>query len=138
MYDDQRLKISTLDNIQTVLHEVFDIALDDELIRKNPTDKALQELKKAHKGDSEKRQSLTIKQERILLDYLKRTPQYSHWYPIFRVMVATGIEVTMDIYADCTKEMAYKALDTIQDFYATYAKPYAKQNNDGVELCREA
>lgn len=304
LYDDQRLKITTLDNIQTVLHEVFAIALDDELIRKNPTDKALQELKKAHKGDSEKRQSLTIKQEQILLDYLKRTPQYNHWYPIFQVMVATGmrvgeatglrwcdidledeiidinhtlvyfshekkggcyfavhpipktkagirkipmqpcvkgafimekarqeelglsckskidgytdfifinrneevqhngtlnkairriirdcndeillknpdadssellphfschslrhtfttrlceadvnpktimyllghssIEVTMDIYADCTKEMAYKALDTIQDFYATYAKPYAKQNNDGVELCREA
>ena len=41
------IKISTLDNVHTVLHQVFQLATDDDILRKNPTDLMLKEIKQA-------------------------------------------------------------------------------------------
>ena len=46
--DDKHLKVSTIDNIHNVLHQVFQVAVDDNYIRGNPTDRMLKELKVAH------------------------------------------------------------------------------------------
>ena len=45
LIDDKGLKISTVDNIHTVLHQVLDIAVEDGYLRNNVSDKALKELK---------------------------------------------------------------------------------------------
>lgn len=44
--DDLNWKASTIDNIHTVLHQVLDMAVDDNYIRTNPSDNVLKELKK--------------------------------------------------------------------------------------------
>ena len=36
---------------------------------------------------------MTVEQERIFLDYLRKTPRYQHWYPVFYVMANTGLRV---------------------------------------------
>ena len=43
--DERNLKIATIDNIHTVLHQVLDLAVEDEYIRSNPSDQALKELR---------------------------------------------------------------------------------------------
>lgn len=48
LVDERNLKPSTIDNIHTVLHQVLQIAVDDDFIRNNPSDNVLRELKKAH------------------------------------------------------------------------------------------
>lgn len=53
--DEKILKISTIDGIHNVLHQVFQVAVDDDYIRNNPTDNMLKELKQAHCMDSEKK-----------------------------------------------------------------------------------
>ena len=53
--DDKILKISTIDNIHNILHQVFQVAVDDNYIRLNPTDRMLKELKIAHNLEGEKR-----------------------------------------------------------------------------------
>ena len=63
------------------------------MIRNNPVDNTLRELKQAHGFESEKRKALTVEQERIFLDYLRKTPRYQHWYPVFYVMANTGLRV---------------------------------------------
>ena len=60
--DDKVLKIATIDNVHNVLHQVFQVAVDDDYIRKNPTDKVLKEMKLSHQFDSEKRKALTVEQ----------------------------------------------------------------------------
>lgn len=91
--DEKILKISTIDGIHNVLHQVFQVAVDDEYIRNNPTDNMLKELKQAHCMDSEKRKALTMEEEKIFLEYLMQKPKYRHWYPVFYIMANTGMRV---------------------------------------------
>ena len=93
LVDDKILKISTVDNIHNILHQVFQIAVDDDIIRSNPVTGTLRELKIAHGENIEKRKALTLEQERLFLNYLRTTPKYMHWYPVFYVMVNTGLRV---------------------------------------------
>lgn len=91
--DTCNLKANTIDCVHTVLHQVFELAVEDDYIRYNPSDNALKELKKAHAGDSEKRQGLTRQQQKIFEDYLKKPGMYHCWYPIFETMLWTGMRV---------------------------------------------
>lgn len=91
---DQRcLQASTIDSIHNVLHQVLDMAVDDKYIRNNPSDKALKELKQSHAFKTEKRRALTIAEQELFLNYLRNNETYSHWYPIFAVMLGTGMRV---------------------------------------------
>ena len=91
--DERGLQASTIDSIHTVLHQVFDLAVDDGYIRSNPSERVLKELKQAHCFQTEKRKALTVEEQELLLDYLRNTPRYRHWYPIFAVMLGTGLRV---------------------------------------------
>lgn len=93
LVDERGLAISTVDSIHTVLHQVLDMAVDDAYIRHNPADNVLKELKQAHALVSEKRHALTQAEQDLFLRYLKGSAQYAHWYPIFAVMVGTGMRV---------------------------------------------
>ena len=91
--DERTLKVSTIDSIHAVLHQVLDMAVDDAYLRNNPSDNVLKELKQAHNFDTEKRKALTVAEQELFLDFLRRNHQYNHWYPIFAVMVGTGLRV---------------------------------------------
>ena len=93
MADGKILKVSTIDTLHNILHQVFDMALNDNYIRLNPTDNMLKELKKAHNFSVEKRKALTIPEQELFMRFLKESTQYNHWYPIFAVMLGTGMRV---------------------------------------------
>lgn len=46
--------------VHNVLHQVFQVAVDDNYIRGNPTDRMLKELKVAHGHEIEKRKALSM------------------------------------------------------------------------------
>lgn len=87
------MQISTIDSVHTVLHQVLDMAVDDCYLRSNPSDNVLRELKKAHQFETTHRKALTVPEQNLLLSYLSKTPKYQHWYPIFAVMLGTGLRV---------------------------------------------
>ena len=91
--DERGLQISTIDSVHTVLHQVLDMAVDDCYLRSNPSDNVLRELKKAHQFETNRRKALTVAEQNLLLSYLSKTPKYQHWYPIFAVMLGTGLRV---------------------------------------------
>ena len=93
LVDDKILKVATVDNVHNVLHQTFQVAVDDGFIRQNPTDNMMRELKLAYGDDAEKRQALTIPQQKLFIDYMLRTPKYRHWYPVFFIMMNTGMRV---------------------------------------------
>jgi len=91
--DERGLQASTIDSIHTVLHQVLDMAVDDSYIRNNPSDNVLKELKQSHIFKTEKKRALTKAQQDLLLEFLRHNHTYSHWYPIFAVMLGTGLRV---------------------------------------------
>lgn len=93
LVDERGLAVSTVDSVHTVLHQVLDMALDDAYIRSNPSDNVLRELKQAHAFGETKRHALAQAEQDLFLNYLKGSEQYRHWYPIFAVMVGTGMRV---------------------------------------------
>jgi integrase len=91
--DERALKISTIDNVHTVLHQVLEMAAEDSYLRGNPSDNALKELKQSHNYDTEKCKALTVAEQALFLNFLRNNRQYNHWYPIFAVMLGTGLRV---------------------------------------------
>ena len=53
----------------------------------------LREIKQSHNYDTEKKKALTVEEQNLLLNYLRNNEIYGHWYPIFAVMVGTGLRV---------------------------------------------
>lgn len=91
--DERNLKIGTIDGVHTVLHQVLQIAVDDELIVNNPADNAIKELMRAHNIHKEKRKALTKSEQKLLVDYITKNHLYNRWYPITVVFLETGMRV---------------------------------------------
>lgn len=93
LFDERGLRVSTIDSVHTVLHQVLNMAVDDAYLRNNPSDNVLKELKQSHTFKTEKRRGLTRPEQELFLDFLQRNHTYNHWYPIFAVMIGTGLRV---------------------------------------------
>lgn len=94
LVEQRNLKISTVDNVHTVVHQILDLAVEEGYMRANVSDNTLKELKKTHNSDADKRKALTAEEQKLFLDYLsvEQNPLH-HWYSIFAVMVNTGMRV---------------------------------------------
>ncbi|MCR5596135.1 MAG: site-specific integrase [Lachnospiraceae bacterium] len=86
---DKGLKVNTIDSIHGVLHPTFQMAVRDNIIRNNPSDGVMAELKKKAKGDTTVRHALTLEEERAFLKWIER-PEYKQWQSLFIVMFGTG------------------------------------------------
>ena len=91
--DERNLKFATIDNVHTVLHQVLQMAVEDMIIRVNPSDNMLKELKASHNFETERKKALSIEEQNLFTKFLKESQQYHHWYPIFAVMLGTGLRV---------------------------------------------
>lgn len=89
-----RMSIDTLTIIQNVLHQVFAVAVDDEYIRVNPTDGAMTAVKSAYQYEMPKRHALTLPQQQAFLRFIKDTPKYRYWLPLFTFMLGTGCRIS--------------------------------------------
>ena len=93
LLNDRGIAINTLDNIHTVLHPIFDMAVRDDIIRKNPTDGVLTEIKKNSGKNKGIRHALTLEQQKAFVDAMRYSPEFVHWYPIFVTLLGTGMRV---------------------------------------------
>ncbi len=59
------LQVNTLESINTVLRPTFELAVRDDIIRRNPVDGAYAEVKKRNGGARKSRRALTVEQQRI-------------------------------------------------------------------------
>lgn len=87
------LQVYTLDNIHTVLHPTFQLAVRDNVIRSNPSDGVMAELKKNDGKNKGIRHALTLEQQRAFLNYTANSPVYCHWLPLFTFLFGTGCRI---------------------------------------------
>lgn len=87
------LALGTLDNVHCVLHPTFELAVRDDIIRKNPTDGVKKEISKKSGKNRGIRKALTMEQQRIFMEYIAGHPIYYHWWPLFTVLLGTGCRI---------------------------------------------
>ena len=85
--------LGTLDSVHCLLHPTFDLAVRDDIIRKNPSDGVMKEISKQTGKSRGIRHALTIPQQRAFMDYIANHPVYYHWWPLFTVLLGTGCRI---------------------------------------------
>ena len=91
--EERHIQVSTIDSIHTVLHQVLELGVEDDYLRYNPSDNALKELKKARNFETKRRRALTVPEQELFESFLSKQGQYHRWYPIFIIMLYTGMRV---------------------------------------------
>ena len=93
LLNEKGIAIATLSSVHCLLHPTFDLAVRDDIIRKNPTDGVMREISKKSGNNKGIRHALTIPQQRAFMDYMATHPVYYHWWPIFTVLLGTGCRI---------------------------------------------
>ena len=86
------LSINTIESVNRVLYSSFQLALRDNVIRSNPAQGVMAEMKRTSSKSSGVRHALTYEEEREFLEYLNK-PEYTRWKPLFVVMFGTGCRI---------------------------------------------
>ena len=87
------LSPATVDNIHTLLHPAFQLAIREEILRTNPSDGVMAEIKKSKIWVKNKRHALTIPQQKAFMNFIEENPEFSGWYPIVTVLLGTGMRI---------------------------------------------
>ena len=82
---------SSIHSIRGVLRPAFQLAVDDDLIRKNPFSFQLADVVV---NDSVKREAITRDEERKLLEFVKNDPHYCRYYEGIYVLFKTGMRIS--------------------------------------------
>lgn len=82
---------SSIHSIRGVVRPAFAMAVEDDLLRKNPFDF---ELAKVLIDDSVKRDALTAKQERDFLKFIKEDEYFSQYYDGIFILLKTGLRIS--------------------------------------------
>ena len=87
------IQINTLETIHTVLHPTFQLAVRDDIIRNNPSDGVMAEIKKKSGKNKGVRHALTLEQQRAFMNYMAESPVFCNWIPLFTVLLGTGCRI---------------------------------------------
>lgn len=82
---------SSICSLRGVLRPAFKLAEESGLIRRNPFDF---ELGDVLVNDMVSREPLSVRQERLLLDFLHNDTHYSRYYEVFYILLNTGLRVS--------------------------------------------
>ena len=82
---------SSIHSIRGVLRPAFEMALNDDLIRKNPF---AFELSSVVVNDSVTREAITRKQERDLLKFIKEDAHFCRYYDAVYILFNTGLRIS--------------------------------------------
>lgn len=127
LLQNQHLQVNTLENINTVLRPSFQLAVRDDIIRKNPVDGAYAEVKKRNGGSGKSRRALTVEQQRAFMEYVAKNPFFYHWYPFFVFLLGTGCRIGEAIgirWDDVDMKNRIISINHSLTYYARYDDSY--------------
>ena len=88
---DESRGYSSIHSIRGVLRPAFQMAVDDDLLKKNPFEF---ELASVIVNDSVTREAITRKQERDLLSFIKADKHFSRYYDGIFILFKTGLRIS--------------------------------------------
>jgi len=93
MITEKKLKPSTVMSVHSIMYQIFDIALKDNMIRYNPAANALRDLRKVTSFEQEKRHALTEEEQSILIDFFYSNRVYKRYALLLTVLLGTGMRI---------------------------------------------
>lgn len=87
---EQGLSVGTIKIIHKIIRPALQLACDDNVIAKNPADGCTKE----YTDDIEKKYALTFEEEKEFLDRIKMRPRMSRYYPMYAIMIHTGLRIS--------------------------------------------
>ena len=90
---EKNFKPESVETFYTMLRPVFVVAIRDGLIRLNPVDNIIPELKKSNDWRKDKKHPLTKEQTTNFLEYIKDHKIFSRWYTMFVCLFGTGLRI---------------------------------------------
>lgn len=84
---------STLDTVHGLLHPTFQLAVRDDIIRKNPTDGVKREMSKKEGKNKGVRHALKVEEQAAFMDFVANSPIYCRWWTLFAVLLGTGCRI---------------------------------------------
>ena len=87
------IKPRTLDGINTVLHSTFKMAVRDEIIRSNPAEGVMAEIKKSDLWVKTRKCGLTVPEQKELVAFMQDSHQFKGWIPVITVLLGTGMRI---------------------------------------------
>lgn len=93
LLNEKGLQINTLEIVHTVLHPTFQLAVRNDIIRNNPSDGVMAQIKKKQGKNHGIRHALTLEQQRAFMDYTAKSSVYCHWISFFTVLLGTGCRI---------------------------------------------
>ena len=88
---DKGLSLRTVDGMHRVIYSAFKLAVRDDIIRKNPAEGLMAEIK-ASQDDEKVIHPLSYVEETEFLNYIDQ-PKYKNWKPLFYFMFGTGCRI---------------------------------------------
>lgn len=127
------LSSSTLEGINNLVHPALQLAVDDDLLRKNPSSGVYHSMKQ---DEPPPKAALSPEQTLKFLQFTKESDTYCHWLPILITLLGTGMrigECTGLTWADVDFEnntisvnhsLGYRPIDGHAEFYITVPKTH--------------
>lgn len=82
---------SSITSVRGVLRPAFQMAVDDDLLRKNPFN---WELADVLINDSVRREAISVRQERIFLQFIKEDKHFGQYYDGMLILFKTGMRIS--------------------------------------------
>ena len=93
LWQEKGYKPRSIEALHNVLHPVFAMAVRDGVLRRNPTEGVLSELRRGEDWVIEKRRALTEEEQSAFISFVAASPVYRRWLPLFTVMLGTGCRI---------------------------------------------
>ena len=90
---DRNYTWSTVDNIHSVLHPAFTLAVRDRVLPMNPTDGVMSELNRDQGKNKGIRHALTVEEQKAFVSYVRASETYKKWDNLFTVLLGTGMRI---------------------------------------------
>lgn len=89
----KQMQPATLDNVHTLIHPTLQLAVRDGLLRINPSDDVMNEIKKSHVWKKNPRHALTATQQKAFMKYVEESELYRGWLPMLTILLGTGLRI---------------------------------------------
>ena len=93
LLNEKDVSMSVVESVHSLLHPTFNLAVRDDIIRKNPSDNVIAEMTKRSGKNKGVRHALTVEQQRVFMDYMANHPVFHRWWPLFTVLLGTGCRI---------------------------------------------
>ena len=140
LLDKQGLQTNTLESVHTLLHPTFQLAVRDEIVRKNPTDGVMAEIKKSSEQTTGVRHALTIPQQRAFMEHIANHPVYCPTSPRKMRLVADiirGVEINkaLGILRYSKKEASIRMEKLLKSAIANWEAKNESERLEDTKLC---